>query len=186
MALVNAQLLEFDRVVTTKQPLCNRPTSQSSPGWIPPPPHSPLVKINCGAAFKDSTAAIAIVGRDSLGSISHVYGTPCYASSPLHAEIFAIHSACHLALCRGWYHAIVAISFSSTDTVPPWSIDALVANIRLWSKNMDLTFSWTSRHNNKVAHYAARLASSSTFCFSWDVSFPVELTSLARSDVYCS
>ncbi|GJV61306.1 hypothetical protein Tco_1467406, partial [Tanacetum coccineum] len=99
LALVNAQLLEFDRVVTTKQPVCNRPTSQSSPGWIPP--HSPLVKINCDAAFKDSTAAIAIVGRDSSGSILHVYGTPCYAFSPLHAEIFAIHSACHLALCRG-------------------------------------------------------------------------------------
>ncbi|GJS66791.1 hypothetical protein Tco_0681355 [Tanacetum coccineum] len=105
---------------------------------------SPLVKINCDAAFKDSTAAIAIVGLDSSGSILHVY-----------------------------------------DTVPPWSIDALVADIRLWSKNMNLTFSWTSRHNNKVAHYAARLASSSTFSFSWDVSFPVELTSLARSDVHC-
>ncbi|GKC58092.1 protein SCAI [Tanacetum coccineum] len=130
LALVNAQLLEFDR-------------------------------INCDAAFKDSTAAIAIVGRDSSGSILHVYGTSCYAFSPLHAEIFAIHSA-----------------------FPPWSIDALVANIRLWSKNINLTFSWTSRHNNKVAHYAARLTSSSTFSFSWDVSFPVELTSLERSDVY--
>ncbi|GJV71759.1 hypothetical protein Tco_1491754 [Tanacetum coccineum] len=72
-------------VVTTKQPVFNRPTSQSSPGWIPP--HSPLVKINCDAAFKDSTAAIAIAGCDSSGSILHVYGTPCYAFSPLHAEI---------------------------------------------------------------------------------------------------
>ncbi|GJS50441.1 reverse transcriptase [Tanacetum coccineum] len=155
-------------------------------------PHSPLVKINCDAAFKDSTAAMAIVGRDSSGSVLHVYGTPCHAFSPLHAEIFAIHSACHLASCRGWYHAIVesdsqvAISLSSTDIVPPWSIDALVADIRLWSKNMNLTFSWTSRDNNKVAHYAARFASSSIFSFSWDVSFPVELTSLARNDVYCS
>nr|GFC94079.1 hypothetical protein [Tanacetum cinerariifolium] len=64
-------------------------------------PHSPLVKINCDTAFKDSTAAIAIVGRDSSGLILHVYDTPCYAFCPLHAEIFAIHSACHLALCRG-------------------------------------------------------------------------------------
>ncbi|GKE44694.1 reverse transcriptase, partial [Tanacetum coccineum] len=139
-----------------------------------------------------STTAIAIVGRDSSGSILHVYSTSYHAFSPLHAEIFAIDSACHLASCRRWYHAIVesdsqvATSLSSTDTVPSWSIDALVADIRLWSKNMNLTFSWTSRDNNKVAHYAARLASSSTFSFSWDVSFPVELTSLARSDAYCS
>ncbi|GKC49952.1 reverse transcriptase [Tanacetum coccineum] len=169
--------------------MTNKQTVSSS-GWIPPP--SPLVKINCDAAFKDSTSAIAIVGRDSSGSILHVYGTPCHAFSPLHAGIFAIHSACHLASCRGWFHAIVesdsqvAISLSSTDTVPPWSIDALVDDICLWSKNMNLTFSWTSRDNNKVAHYAARLASSSTFSFSWDVSFLVELTLLARGDVYCS
>ncbi|GKF65050.1 reverse transcriptase [Tanacetum coccineum] len=102
---------------------------------------------------------------------SYIYTVRLVMLSPLHAEIFAIHLACHLALCRGWYYAIVesdsqvAISFSSTDTVPPWSIDALVADIRLWSKNMNLTFSWMSRHNNKVAHYAARLASSSTFFF---------------------
>nr|GEW04320.1 F-box domain, FBD domain, leucine-rich repeat domain, L domain-like protein [Tanacetum cinerariifolium] len=127
-------------------------------------PHSLLVKINCDAAFKDSTAAIAIVGRDSFGSILHVYGTPCHVFSPLHAEIFAIHSTCHLASCRGWYHAIV-----ESD-----------------SQNMNLTFSWMSRDNNKVAHYATGLTSSFTFSFSWDVSFPVELTSLARSDVYYS
>ncbi|GKA02382.1 hypothetical protein Tco_0675047 [Tanacetum coccineum] len=63
----------------------------------------------------------------------------------------------------------VAISLSSMNIVPPWSIDALVVDIRLWSKNMNLNFSWTSRDNNKVAHYVARLASSSTFSFSWDV-----------------
>lgn len=155
-------------------------------------PHGSLVKINCDAAFKNSTAATAIVGRDSSGSILHVYGTPCHALSPLHAEVLAIHSACHLASCRDWYHAIVesdskvAISLSSTENVPPWSIAALVADIRFWSKNMHLSFSWTSRDNNQVAHCAARLASSSTFPFSWDVCFPFELTSLARSDVYCS
>nr|GEU58951.1 ribonuclease H-like domain-containing protein [Tanacetum cinerariifolium] len=72
----------------------------------------------------------------------------------------------------------VAISLSSANIVPPWSFDALVANILLWSKNMNLTFSWTSRDNNQVAHYAARLASSSTFPFSWDVSF-LSLTTLS-------
>ncbi|GKB46336.1 reverse transcriptase [Tanacetum coccineum] len=107
-------------------------------------------------------------------------------------SVLAIHSVCHLASCRGWYHAIVksdsqlAIYLSYTETVPPWSIAALVDDIRLWSKNMDLSFSWTSRDNNQLAHYVARLASSSTFHFSWDASFPHELTSLARCDMYCS
>ncbi|GJW71041.1 hypothetical protein Tco_0127958 [Tanacetum coccineum] len=88
------------------------------------PPNSPLVKINCDDAIKENTIAIAIVRCDSSGSILHVYHTPCHAFSPLHAE--------------------VAISLSSTDTVPPWSIDALVDDICLWSKIMNLTFSWTS------------------------------------------
>nr|GEV92477.1 reverse transcriptase domain-containing protein [Tanacetum cinerariifolium] len=106
--------------------------------------------------------------------------------SSMWRQRLAIHSACHLASCRGWYHAIVesdsqvAISFSSSETVPPWSIAALVADSHLWSKNMDLSFSWTSRDNNKVAHCVARLASSFTFPFSRDVSLPHELTLLAR------
>ncbi|GJV02745.1 reverse transcriptase [Tanacetum coccineum] len=132
---------------------------------------------------------LSSIGRDSSGFILHVYGTPCHALSPLHAEVLAIHSVCHLASCRGWYHAIVksdsqlAISLSYTETVPPWSIAALVDDIRLWSKNMDLSFSWTSRDNNQLAHYAARLASSSTFHFSWDASFPHELTSIASTTI---
>ncbi|GJZ19803.1 putative reverse transcriptase domain-containing protein [Tanacetum coccineum] len=98
-------------------------------------PHSSLVKINYDVAYKNSTAATAIVECDSSRSILHVYGTPCHALSPLHAKVLAIHSACHLASRHTWYHAIVesdsqvAISLSSTKTFPPWSIATLVVDI---------------------------------------------------------
>ncbi|GJS66789.1 hypothetical protein Tco_0681353 [Tanacetum coccineum] len=52
----------------------------------------PLVKINYDAVFKDSTAAIAIVGRDSSGfHLSCIQVAFVMLFSPLHAVIFAIH-----------------------------------------------------------------------------------------------
>ncbi|GKG21520.1 hypothetical protein Tco_0384115, partial [Tanacetum coccineum] len=80
-----------------------------------------------------------------------------------HAEIIAVHSACSLAFNHGWFNAIVesdsqiAIFLSSLDMSPPWSLAALVDDIRLWAKYMHI---------------------------SCDVSFPDEFTSLSRSDLY--
>jgi hypothetical protein len=117
-------------------------------------------------------------------------GKPCFATSPLHAEVIAVHYACYLAYNQGWCGAIVesdsqmAISLSSSETVPPWSLSALIDDIRTWSKNLQLTFSWVNRVNNQVAHWTAQFALSSNQCIMWDVSYPCELTSLARSDLY--
>ncbi|GJS59705.1 hypothetical protein Tco_0654489, partial [Tanacetum coccineum] len=47
---------------------------------------------------------------------------------------------------------MTAITLSSTKTIPPWNLAALVSDIRSWSTNLKLSFSWTKRDNNKVAH----------------------------------
>ncbi|GJW13870.1 hypothetical protein Tco_0018003 [Tanacetum coccineum] len=59
----------------------------------------------------------------------------------------------------GLLRYVIAISLSSLDMSPPWSLAALVEDIRIWEKNMHI---------------------------SWDVSFPDELTLLLRSDLYGS
>ncbi|GJR98435.1 reverse transcriptase [Tanacetum coccineum] len=121
-------------------------------------PHESLVKINCDAAFKDSTAAYGIVVRDSVGTLVRVSGKSCFATSLLHAEVIAIHYACYLAYNQRWCGAIVesdsqtAISLSSSEAIPPWSLSALIDDIRTWSKSLHLTFSWVNRVNNQVAH----------------------------------
>ncbi|GJW68796.1 ribonuclease H-like domain-containing protein [Tanacetum coccineum] len=95
-----------------------------------------FVKINCDAAFKDSKAALTIVARDSTSSLIYVDDMPYSSMSPLHAEVLAVHYACQLAFHRGWFQAIVesdcqtAITFLSTETIPPWNLAALVSNIR--------------------------------------------------------
>ncbi|GKD17719.1 reverse transcriptase, partial [Tanacetum coccineum] len=166
LASIYAQLAEFDRLVTCKvtqlTSLQTSPsqTSHPSPQWIPP--HESLVKINCDAAYKEAIAAFVV--RDSVGSLLYVQGNSCFATSPLHAEVIAIHSACRLAYNHGWVGAIVesdcqiAISLSSTETIPPWSLGSLIEDIRTWSKNLHLTFSWTNQSNNQVAHWTAQFA----------------------------
>ncbi|GJU47905.1 ethylene-responsive transcription factor ERF011-like protein [Tanacetum coccineum] len=193
LASIDAQLHEFEKIMASNlspKAVCPHFTSQTSLRWIPP--HCSQVKINCDAAFKDSKAALAVVARDSTGSLIYVDGMPCSSMSPLHAEVLAVHYACQLAFRRGWSQAIVesdcqtAITLSSTETIPPWNLAALVSDIRSWSANLKLSFSWTKRDNNKVAHWAACFASLSTLPFRWDVSFPYELSSLSRSDMYVS
>nr|GFD13044.1 hypothetical protein [Tanacetum cinerariifolium] len=66
-----------------------------------------LVKINYDDAFKDSKAAYGIVVRDSIGTLARVSGKSCFDTSPLHAEVIAIHYACYLAYNKGWCGAIV-------------------------------------------------------------------------------
>nr|GEU38899.1 hypothetical protein [Tanacetum cinerariifolium] len=153
-------------------------------------PHGCSVKLNCDAAFKDSKAAFGIVVRDSTGCLRYVLGNCCHAISPTHAEIIAVHSTCSLAFNRGWLNAIVesdsqvAISLSFLESPPPWSLEALVDDIRFWSKSMQLSFSWVNRERNQVADWVARYAFSNTLQFSWDATFFEELTSLSRNDMY--
>ncbi|GJR94097.1 reverse transcriptase [Tanacetum coccineum] len=141
---------------------------------------------------QNSSVAFGIVALDSTGLLRYVIGNRCHAVSPLHAEIIAAHSACSLAFNHGWFNAIVesdsqiAISLLSLDMSPPWSLAAVVEDIRIWAKNMHIRFSWVNRESNQVAHWVAHNAFSSTLGFSWDVSFPDELTSLSRSDLYGS
>ncbi|GKE34826.1 reverse transcriptase, partial [Tanacetum coccineum] len=155
LASIYAQLAEYDKLVMckltppTSLPTTPAQTSLPSLQWIPLSPHEPLVKINCDAAYKDTIAAFGIVVRDSPGSLLNVHGNSCFATSPLHAEVIAIHSACRLTYNRGWVGAIVesdshiAISLSCSETTPPWSLGSLIEDMRTWSKNLHLTFSWT-------------------------------------------
>ncbi|GJV16027.1 reverse transcriptase [Tanacetum coccineum] len=193
LASIDAQLHEFEKIMAsnlTPKAVCPHFTSHTSQRWISP--HSSQVKINCDATFKDSKAALAVVACNFTGSLIYVDGMPCSSMSPLHAEVLVVHYACQLAFRHHWSQAIVesdcqtAITLSSMETIPPWNLAALVSDIRSWSANLKLSFSRTKRDNNKVAHWAACFASLSSLPFRWDISFPYELSSLSRSDMYDS
>ncbi|PWA94607.1 F-box domain, FBD domain, Leucine-rich repeat domain, L domain-like protein [Artemisia annua] len=143
--------------------------------WIPPT--SNLIKLNCDASFKDSSAAIRIVAREK-----------CRSESVLAAELSVIRSACILAATNGWNDAIIesdsqaAISLASTEDVPPWALAALISDIQYWKSQMNLQLSWTSRVCNFAAHQVAKVAYFSDVNFIWLDNFPSVITSIARSD----
>ncbi|GJT66703.1 reverse transcriptase [Tanacetum coccineum] len=129
LAVIYAQLNDHQKFVThqsisslTSAATNLDSTSHTSPQWIPP---GSSVKLNCDAAFKNSSAAFGIVARDCAGLFRYVIGNRCRGVSPLHAEIIAVHFACSLVFNHGWFNAIVesdsqiAISLSSLDTSPP-------------------------------------------------------------------
>ena len=71
--------------------------------------------------------------------------------------------------------------FSSEESVPPWALGGIVADIRDWATLLNLEFFWV-RHN-LVAHKVAGIALNSVDNFSWDVNFHAQLTSMMRSDL---
>ncbi|GJU27804.1 F-box domain containing protein [Tanacetum coccineum] len=162
-------------------------SQESSLKWVPPT--SNVVKLNCDGAFKSNQGAIGIVARDSKGVILACFGERWQASSPLAMELLAIRNACNLALTNGWIGAIIesdstdAIALSSSESVPPWAVGVIVADIRAWASRLNLQFSWVRRICNRVAHHVAGIALKSDVNFYWDVNSPAELTSLMRSDL---
>ncbi|GJY79738.1 hypothetical protein Tco_0485539 [Tanacetum coccineum] len=137
------------------------PAPHSYPQCIPP---ESLVKIT---AFSDSKFAYGIVVQDCVNTLIRVYGKSCFATSPFMLKLPTYrYSLCMLlAYNQGWCGAIVeldsqtSISLSSSEAVPHWSLGDLSDDIHTWSNNLQLKFSW-------------------------DVSFPYELTSLASNDLY--
>ncbi|GKA27966.1 F-box domain containing protein [Tanacetum coccineum] len=160
-------------------------SQESSPKWVPPT--SNVVKLNCDGAFKLNQGAIGIVARDSKVAILTCIGERWQASSPLAMELLAIRNACNLALTNGWVGPIIesdstdAIALSSSESVSPWAVGAIVADIRDRASRLNLQFSWVRRICNRVAHHLAGIAIKSDVNFCWDVNFPAELTSLMRS-----
>nr|GEZ21243.1 hypothetical protein [Tanacetum cinerariifolium] len=140
----------WTRPVWFGSPICLRPPSPVFSA-VDTPPYGLSVKLNCDTAFKLYNAAFGIVVRDSTGYLRYVLGNTCHAISHLHAEIIAVHYACSLASDRGWFNAAVesdsqlVVSLACSESTPPWSIAALVDDIRLWSNNMHLSFSWKSK-----------------------------------------
>ncbi|GJX37044.1 putative reverse transcriptase domain-containing protein [Tanacetum coccineum] len=85
-----------------------------------------------------------IAAQNYEGSLLLCLGEKWHASSALATELIALHSACNLAMTRGWYHAInesdsqLAISLALSESDPPWSLAAIVGDIKDWASQLNL------------------------------------------------
>nr|GEW92751.1 ribonuclease H protein [Tanacetum cinerariifolium] len=78
------------------------------------------------------------------------------------AELYAIRSACRLAVTYGWQNVVVesdskvAISHACAQVDPPWSLSANVVDIKVWASQFSISFSWVKRDCNLTAHTVAK------------------------------
>ncbi|GJV33398.1 ribonuclease H protein [Tanacetum coccineum] len=153
------------------------------------PPINNRVKLNCDASYFPNRASSGIIVRDSTGAIILCSGEKFPAFDPLMAELMAIRSACRLAITYGWHNATVesdskiAISLASSEFESPWALAVIVVDIKALASQLVMSFSWGKRECNLAAHCVAKIAFNSLDNFVWDVNFPDEITSIARSDI---
>ena len=108
------------------------------------PPTSNIVKLNCDGAFKLNQGVVGIAARNCEGSLLLCVGERWHASSAIATELIALRSACSLALMRRWHNAIIesdsqlAISLASSELDPPWSLDAIVGDIKNWASHTSI------------------------------------------------
>lgn len=104
-------------------------------GWQPAS-HS-RVKFNCDAAFckHSSSAAMAVILRDSKGNPLDGCAKSIEASSAVQAEAHAVHMACLMAQALNLSQVEIktdnkmVISLCISETVPPWEYSAAIMDI---------------------------------------------------------
>ncbi|CAL5375563.1 unnamed protein product [Camellia sinensis] len=75
------------------------------------------------------------------------------------------------------------IQRSASKNVPLWELNVVIRDVRSLASQLQLSFSWTRRDNNKVAHWVAQSLASKSPPPLWNVFFPVSFSSLIDSDV---
>jgi ribonuclease HI len=126
-----------------------------------------VIKLNVDAAIKALTATIAVVARNSAGSIIHFWSKNLLTDDPCIAEATAILWALEIAQTEEFLHIIVegdakicldAIMEELSSC--PWRIRSLISNIKCLALNFVFCrFCWVGRCANELAHSLAKFVS---------------------------
>ncbi|GMP74951.1 hypothetical protein CsSME_00032193 [Camellia sinensis var. sinensis] len=161
----------------------------SASGWTPP--RVGTVKVNCDASFHRSSAkaSAAAITRDSEGHFIDGVVTSFFSASALQAEAVAVRLACSLVQMYGLSLADIEndnqelIHLCVSETVPPWEIMAVVADIRSLARESGWKFLWTRRTNNSTAHWVGTTHYRSSLPASWVTCVPLEFASVLSHDI---
>ncbi|KAI7995878.1 hypothetical protein LOK49_LG11G02291 [Camellia lanceoleosa] len=148
------------------------------------------VKVNCDASFHRASAkaSAAAIMRDAQGQFLDGIVTSFFSASTLHAEAVAVRLACRLVQMYGLSLADIEndnqelIHLCVSETVPPWEIMAIVADIRSFARDRDWKFMWTRRTNNSAAHWVASAHYRSTLPANWVSCVPQDFVSVLSFD----
>ena len=168
MLLIHRKVHEFTEV-------CLKPSllsSEVAPSfWVPPPPG--WIKVNVDAAWTSAKAALAVVARDSHGSLCSIWARTSSHRSPLLAEAEALLWAVSIAKREKWSHvlfegdskiyinALCSVSDSTNWVIQP-SISSILSLVQCF---VSFSFTWVNRTCNSTVHVVARCSFLSSFSF---------------------
>ncbi|KAL7212958.1 hypothetical protein ACSBR2_015621 [Camellia fascicularis] len=75
------------------------------------------------------------------------------------------------------------INLSVSELVPPWDCQAIIHDIRSAQFRRNISFSWTPRNTNRVAHWVASCHLKGKLSLDWVVHPPLELRSILSLDL---
>ena len=130
--------------------------------WIPP--SCDAVKLNVDAAWKNGNATLAVVARDSSGSVIKAWARQLVTKGPATAEASAIKWALVLANQESFLKVTVEsdakVCINALLGVPDeanWNISNLCTDIQHLALDfVNCVFVWTKREANMVAHELAK------------------------------
>ncbi|XP_058202876.1 uncharacterized protein LOC131317335 [Rhododendron vialii] len=149
------------------------------------------LKANCDVAFPTpgkKGKAVAVL-RNWKGKVMEGIARSVHTASSLGGELYAIRTACEMLLSLGLKEVEVefdnkqAIALSVSELVPPWSVRALVMDIRDYDKEGALLLRWVRRSANKAAHKVASPALRKSLPCNWMFNPPASLVKVLEKDI---
>ncbi|KAL7172332.1 hypothetical protein ACSBR2_031930 [Camellia fascicularis] len=127
------------------------------------PPGLGQFKLNCDASFtKDGTkASLAVILRNREGQLVDGRTSIVHVSSTLQGEARAVRMACDFSQTLNLRQVSVegdnktVIELSVSELVPPWDCMTIIHDIRSAKSRSNISFSWSPRSSNRVAHWVA-------------------------------
>ncbi|KAL7259099.1 hypothetical protein ACSBR1_005074 [Camellia fascicularis] len=151
----------FDHLLSTVQ----RPNAavSESPSRRWSPPGLGHFKLNCDASFtKDgSKASLAIILCNWEGQLVDGRTSIVHVSSTLQGEARTVRMACAFFQTLNLSQVSVegdnktVIELSVSELVPSWDYMAIIHDIRSTKSWSNISFSWSPRSSNRVAHWVA-------------------------------
>ncbi|XP_028072149.1 uncharacterized protein LOC114274429 [Camellia sinensis] len=124
------------------------------------PPSLGQFRINCDASFSrdGSKASLAVILRNWGGKLVDGRTSTVHVSLTLQREAQAVRMACAFSQTLNLREVSVegdnksVIDLSVSELVPPWDCLAIIHDIRSTRSRRDISFSWSPRSTNHVAH----------------------------------
>ena len=158
--------------------------------WIPP--SYDAVKLNVDAAWKNGNATLAVVARDSSGSVIKAWARQLVTKGPATAEASAIKWALVLANQESFLKVTVEsdakVCINALLGVPDeanWNISNLCTDIQHLALDfVNCVFVWIKREANMVAHELAKFVFNQSLPFSCNQStLPTSVMEAWQRDV---